>query len=100
MNKVRLPIKTFILIVLLQFAAFGNDLSIQSNRHEKVQEILYREEMDLDAKSIKGWIRVVNSKSKMKNYAIHLNPEEKKLILIYLQGLYTNEYNKYSKVVR
>ena len=99
MNKLRFAIKPFIFIILMQIALFGNDLNMDLNS-QKVQQIMYREEIDLDAKSIKGWIRVLNSKSKMKNYSIYLNPEENKLLLMYLQGVYRLEYNKYVKVVR
>ena len=65
-----------------------------------VHLILYRENIDLDAKSLKGWIRVFNSNSKLREYEISVTIEERERVLLFLKEKYKKENNKYAKVVR
>jgi len=62
--------------------------------------ILHREDIDLDSKSIKGWIRVLNSKEKMLKYHIFLTNEERELLIDYLKKLYNEDYNHFSKRIQ
>ena len=99
MDKLIIIIKPLIFIILMQITLFSNNIQTDLDK-QKTQEILYRESIDLDAKSLKGWIRVINSKTKTKTHAIHLTLKEKKTILLYLQDLYELKRKKYSKVVK
>jgi len=89
----------FIMITSLVFLLSGSMNASELNM-EDVHTILYRENVDLDAKSLKGWMRVFNSNSKLREYKIFVSVEEKEKVLLFLKELYTNEHNKYAKVVR
>lgn len=91
--------KFFIAILIITTLSASSANARYISGHD-VQTILYRENIDLDAKSLKGWMRVFNSDSKLNDYEIYVTEEEKELILIYLNKLFDLENKKYAKVVR
>lgn len=95
MNKLLNTMLMSWLVVILS----GN-LSAKTLNSNSVQSILYRENVDLDVKSIKGWMRVFNSQSKLEHYEICVSEKEKEKILLFLKGKYHEEYNRYAKVVK
>ena len=62
--------------------------------------ILYRENIDLDSKSMKGWLRIFNSSEKLRKHDIFVTPEEAEIVIKYLKKKYIMKTNKYKKVVR
>ncbi len=85
----------FILILILNLHLQAANIEIKT-----VADIFIREKIDLDAKSLKGWMRVFNSNSKLNDYDIYVTKEERESVLLYLNILYKEEYKEYSKVVR
>ena len=90
-------IKVIIFIMFLTTATISADNTVISNNTKK---ILVRENVDLDSKSLKGWMRVFNSNEKLNDYEIYTSTTEREQILIYLKELYKIEFKKNSKVVR
>jgi len=87
-------------LVLSLIVLLSGNLNASEFILEDAQSILYRENVDLDAKSLKGWMRVFNSNSKLKEYEIFITLEEKERILLFLHKKYAEENSKYTKVVR
>lgn len=87
-------------LVLSLVVLLSGNLNASEFILDDARSILYRENVDLDAKSLKGWMRVFNSNSKLKEYEIFITLEEKERILLFLHKKYTEENSKYIKVVR
>jgi len=90
-------------IFIIMLIAFTFNLQAEMLSNEEiliVKNVFVREEIDLDSKSIKGWIRLFNSDDKLNKYEIYVNPEEKRNIILYLTELYTLDYLKHSKEIK
>jgi len=89
-----------VVVVLSLVLMLSGNLSASEFLFREVKSILYRENVDLDAKSLKGWMRVFNSNSKLREHGIFVTIEEKEKVLLFLHKRYSFEHNKYAKVVR
>lgn len=87
--------KILTLILLLSSNGYTKSTSYKYDQ-KIVEEVLIREEIDLDSKSLKGWIRLFNSRDKINAYDIYISIEERKQMLLYLNCLY-NKKNKKNK---
>ena len=95
-------IKKLIIIYLFSIYTLYANYNYNDNDNDNymIPIILHREDIDLDSKSIKGWIRVLNSKEKMLKYHIFLTDKERELLINYLKKLYETDYNHFSKRIR
>jgi len=96
--------KSKLFIFLLLFNLFT--ININANKINNAIDINYsnlcllRNGYDFDSKSIKGWIRIFNSDKKLKDYGIHVNEIERKIILLELKSKYRKFSNKYKREVK
>ncbi len=97
MNKL---FKYLIISLMISVITLSANSDIPLTVDYQAKSVLYRENIDLDAKSLKGWLRVFNSHSKLRNYEIYVDDSERKLVIIYLTKLFNLENNKYAKRVR
>jgi len=51
----------------------------------------------IDSKSLKGWIRIFNSKEKLYDYEIYIPEADRKLYIIFLKNKLKKEENKYNR---
>ena len=87
------------ILILLMIPILNGNI-VLTNDYETINYILYREKIDLDAKSLRGWLRVFNSNDKMRRYGIFVTDEERELIIIYLKQRSTEEQHKYNRTVK
>jgi len=96
--------KSKLFIFLLLFNLFT--INIDANKLNSTVDINYskicllRNGYDFDSKSIKGWIRIFNSKEKLEEYDIEVNTIERKIILVELKNKYRKFRNKYKREVK
>jgi len=94
--------KLFIFLLLFNLLA----ININANKINNTIDINYseicllRNGYDFDSKSIKGWIRIFNSKEKLEEYGIKVNKIERKIILVELKNKYKKFSNKYKREVK
>jgi len=91
--------KILTLILLLSSNGYTKSTSYKYDQ-KIVEEVLIREEIDLDSKSLKGWIRLFNSRDKINAYDIYISIEERKQMLLYLNCLYNKKNKKIKKIQR
>lgn len=85
--------KKIILIIVLLF-----DISSISEEPKKFFEVtLFKNNIDIDTKSIKGWIRLFNSREKMNKHKIYMPEEERKIILEELKIEYQKRSIKFTR---
>jgi len=51
----------------------------------------------IDSKSLKGWIRIFNSKEKLYDYEIYIPETDRKLYIIFLRNKLDKKENKYNR---
>jgi len=91
--------KILTLILLLSSNGYTKSTSYKYDQ-KIVEEVLIREEIDLDSKSLKGWIRLFNSRDKINAYDIYISIEERKQMLLYLNCLYNKKNKENSKIIK
>jgi hypothetical protein len=97
-----IKIAIFICLITIHSLTLNASETNKTTKRNKeiIQSIFYRENIDLDAKSLKGWMRVFNSNSKLKDHDIYVTDEEKNIILIFLKNKYIYENTKYVRLVK
>lgn len=85
--------KKIILIIVLLF-----DIpSISEEPFRFFEVTLFKNNIDIDTKSIKGWIRLFNSREKMNEHKIYLPEEERKIILEELKTVYQKRSIRFTR---
>jgi hypothetical protein len=72
-----------------------------SDAHEfdynEVAYIIERNDLDIDSKSIKGWIRIFNSRDKIYDYGYDISDYEREMMIKYFKELKNKKIKKYSR---
>jgi len=92
---------TLLLLFSLSFSnqIDGSELSgIPAVPIERQVSVIFRNNgIDIDSKSIKGWIRIFKSRDKLMDYNIYVEEKERKVVLLYLRKRYNNKMSKYKR---
>lgn len=88
------------LLIVLLFLSLSSLKAKPLCTLSEAEIILYRKNIDIDSKSIKGWLRIFNSPEKLRKHDIFVTPEEAEIVIKYLKKKYIMKTNKYKKVVR
>ena len=72
---------------------------LTGSEYNEFKNIMFRNEIDLDSKSLKGWIRLFNSKEKINNYGYTITEYERNIILIELKKQKNESIQKYKRGV-
>lgn len=64
------------------------------------QDIINANNIDIDSKSLKGWIRIFNSKTKTDDYGFYLSDNERSMLLIYMREKSFKKTNKYKRGIK
>jgi len=67
-----------LLFGLLSMGAYGEDVNLRKYN------------IDIDSKSAKGWIRILNSDEKIIEYNIQINNRERLILIIYFKKIKSN----------
>jgi len=88
-------IKYIIGILIISISLFAQPTVINTD-YKLTVIILKRNNIDLESKSLRGWVRLFNSKRKIKNYKYKVSEIERQNILNYLTNLLQHRRNKYT----
>ena len=91
MKKILISI---LLVISISFATVEN-----VEVYDEFNNIMYRNEIDLDSKSTKGWIRLFNSIEKINNYGYSISEYERLLIITELKERMDKSIKKYKRGV-
>lgn len=86
------------LIVILSLMLHTPSVSVEPI-NMNFKNILYKNDIDIDSKSIKGWIRLFNSREKMDRYELDLTEDEILFILATLRKEFEMKSKKFSRGV-
>jgi len=92
--------KILLIIFLLVLTLNANSTQDCSSATPEIKSIFIRNDIDLEAKSNKGWIRIFNSKEKILHYGYKVNEYERFLILDYLRNKGKLKSDRYSRGVK
>jgi hypothetical protein len=90
MNKLLIIIIT---VTLLISSGFNKKYEI----NHSPSEIITMYNIDIDSKSIKGWLRILYSEEKCKDYNLNMSEKDKKIIIKYIKDLENKKIKKYSR---
>jgi len=92
--------KVFILLLLFSLS-FGSPIAEDKyNKYaieNRVLTIFRNNQIDIDSKSFKGWIRIFNSRRKLEDYNIYVDEKNRILVLKYFKMKYNHKMNKYER---
>jgi len=86
--------KIIISLLLIMSLSSAN---IGESSYGEFKNIIYRNNIDLDSKSAKGWIRLFNSRGKIDDYGYSLTEEERLLMLSELRKINSKAQSKYKR---
>ena len=85
-------IKSFLSILLLY--------SILQADERSFNQIIHENQIDLESKSLKSWIRTFNSQEKLKEYGFEISETERFIILKGLKDRQRQSKKRYSRRIR
>ena len=97
-----------IIIIILMFILSGDAIPEDENFYvhdsnktiEEFNNIISKIGYHIDSKSIKGWIRIFNSRDKLYDYEIYINEEDRIRYLIFLRIKNKETQEKYNRGIK
>jgi hypothetical protein len=71
--------------------------NIYADENATFERVFRSNSLDLDAKSLKGWIRLFNSNEKLRDYDIYITDTERIEIIYVLKKKYMKEKETYER---
>lgn len=87
--------KKFIITILLLYMIIVPN--IYADENATFERVFRSNSLDLDAKSLKGWIRLFNSNEKLRDYDIYITDTERIEIIYVLKKKYMKEKETYER---
>ena len=91
-------IKLFFITLLLTFSLFSNEGNPSSTR--SFNQIILDNQINIRSKSLKNWIRIFNSQSKIKSNGYTVSNTERFTLLKGLKAKQKKSKNRYSRRIR
>jgi hypothetical protein len=88
------------MLLCLQLSYAGNYNYISNAISLDFYSILSRNSIDLDSKSNKGWIRIFNSKSKLKDYKIKVTETERVFVIAKIKKIQKKESQEKGRTIQ
>jgi len=87
--------KKFIITILLLYMIIVPN--IYADENATFERVFRSNSLDLDAKSLKGWIRLFNSNEKLRDYDIYITDTERIEIIYVIKKKYMKEKETYER---
>jgi hypothetical protein len=90
--------KYIIILIISSMLLFSSP--IEKYYRYDPEEIILINNIDIDGKSIKGWIRIFNSEEKCNDYGFDMNESERETLLSYMREKQNKKNRKYKRGIR